>query len=210
MKDKTDLTIILDGSGSMYKHRADALGGLETFLQEQRQDKGECSVSLVSFNNKSKVIWEERNLHTMRHFTPRKYTTKNSTALYDTMQTVINRTGNRLRNLPEAERPDKVLIVALTDGEENASKFTTAKELEDLITHQTEKYNWNFIYLGANQDAIFEASKIGIQLKSSLTYDTKHMKTAFSVASNSVRAYRKSGKVSGFTPNERSKVKEAS
>jgi uncharacterized protein YegL len=158
----TEIVFILDRSGSMQGMVEPAISGFNRLLREQQQAPGSARFTLVLFDDfyevpvKSVPIAEVVELDTTT-FVPR-----GSTALLDAIGRTVDELGSRLAAMPETQRPDQVILAILTDGEENASTRYTWKQLAALIRHQTEKYQWQFLFLGANQDAIATASKMSI------------------------------------------------
>ena len=193
-KNYSHITVILDRSGSMNSVRNDIVGGFNAFLTEQKTIDGDCTVTLVQFDG-------QEPYDILRDFVPlakvqplgNEYEPRGSTPLYDAIGQGVTRTGNRLSALPEDERPDKVLFVILTDGHENASKEFTKTQIAEITKHQTEKYNWQFIYLGANQDGMAEGMKAGFSQHTSATYDQMNTAGAFQACAKKMSAYRGSG-----------------
>jgi len=167
----TNIVFILDKSGSMGFCKDDVIGGFNTCLKEQQELKGEALMSVVLFSD---VIDDLSEITDIKHFEPltnETYIPCGLTALHDAVGQTIVKLGNILNSKPETERPEKVIIIIMTDGHENASKEYSAETVKELVEHQKEKYNWEFIYLGANQDAIGEGCKIGVSRNKSLNYD---------------------------------------
>ncbi len=184
-KDYTDITFILDASGSMGNLVSDTLGGFNNFIREQRKTEGACTVNLYQFNTQLRPIFEATTLANVPELTTRNYRPSGGTALLDALGTVIDNTGNRYAAMPEHERPENVIFVIITDGLENSSREFTRAQIKERIEHQTEKYEWEFIYLGADQDAFAEAGGIGISRASNYkrgntraSYDLMSMKLA--------------------------------
>lgn len=191
-QDYTDITFILDRSGSMQAVREDTIGGFNSFLEKQHDEPGEAKVSLYQFDDIYEVVYEGKDISEAPELTMETFVPRNYTALYDAICYTINKVGARLSALPEEERPGKVLIVVVTDGMNNASKEFTAREVNAMITHQTENYKWQFQFIGANQDAIAGAASIGIPVKNSLSYAANSQGTGhmFTSLSKRVSAYR--------------------
>lgn len=204
MKNKTDITIILDRSGSMESVKQDTIGGFNNFLSEQQKVEGEASLSLVQFDDQYEVVYEDKNIQSADRLTERTFQPRGSTALFDAVGRTINAVGARLAALPEAERPDSVLIVIMTDGFENASREFTAAKVGEIISHQRDVYKWEFMFIGANQDAVLSARAIGIQAGAALTYAANEEGTqiAFSMVADKVRNYRVSKDVEALRFND--------
>lgn len=170
-QDYTALVFVVDRSGSMQGIAKDMEGGINTLIQEQKKLPGTITVDYVRFDNVVEHVHEfahPDNVHIS--IQPR-----NSTALYDAVGQTIDRFGANLRMLPETVRPSKVVFVIVTDGWENASKFHTAEGVKAKVQHQTDVYGWDFVYLGANQDAILVGEGLGISTGSSLTYNVANV-----------------------------------
>jgi hypothetical protein len=159
-KNKTHATFILDRSGSMGIIWGDVTGGYESFIKEQKEKDGECSFSLHVFDDKFETI---ENFVDIQKASPTlKVSPRGMTALYDAIGKAINETGEKLRDLPEIERPEKVIVFIQTDGQENSSREFTSARVKEMIKHQNEKYNWEFIFLGADDACLEQAKSIGI------------------------------------------------
>lgn len=167
----TEIVFVLDRSGSMSSIAADMRGGFDAFIQKQREVAGECNVTLVQFDDRYDVVYKGRPLHEVKAL---ELVPRGSTALLDAVARAIAETGERLSALRECDRPERVLFVVITDGDENASREYKGDEgrrrVFDMITHQREKYNWEFVFMGANQDSIKAATSIGISARNAVTY----------------------------------------
>lgn len=179
----SDITIVLDRSGSMQSVRADTIGGFNAFLESQKKLPGSCAVSLVQFDDIYEVVYAGRQLSEAPALNPDTFVPRGSTALLDAIGRSINSAGQRFAALPEHDKPSSVIFVVVTDGQENASREFNKKQVMDLITHQREKYNWQFVFLGANQDAIASAASMGIGRGDSLTYASNSVGVARAFAS---------------------------
>lgn len=160
-KNLTDLTILLDRSGSMQSIKEDMEGALNHFLESQKQIPGDLTVTLYQFDNEAfEHIWGPVSIHSVSNI---QIVPRGCTPLIDSMSRAIRETGERLAAMPAEERPSKVIFAAITDGLENASVHTTREYLRGQIDHQQRVYNWQFLYFGANQDAFAEAQSYGIK-----------------------------------------------
>jgi len=176
-KDYTDITLVLDRSGSMSSVRDDTVGGVNQYIDSQKNGPGECRFSLVQFNNNYIVIHDGKLISYVEPLTQETFITWGSTALLDAIGKTINRVGRRLADMHEDDRPDKVIIVVVTDGQENASEEFSGQQIREMIDHQTGKYNWEFVFVGANQDAILSGGKLGIDKGRSLNYTANSIGT---------------------------------
>jgi len=181
---KTEIVIILDRSGSMGSIAGDVRGSYDTYIKEQRKQVGECTITLVQFDHEYEVVYQNKRIEEVSglEFVPR-----GMTALYDAIGKAIKDTGDKLSTLKEEDRPGKVLVVIITDGFENTSVEYKVGDISEMIKHQTEKYNWNFVFLAANQDAIMTGSKMGIIHGNCLSFATNS--SAYGNASTSLSNY---------------------
>jgi Mg-chelatase subunit ChlD len=145
MKDATHIAVLLDRSGSMGSVKDETISGFNYFLKEQKAAGDNASFTLVQFDSESTdVVHEAKPLGTVPDLNEDTYQPRGSTPLLDALGQTINSTGRTLAAIPETNRPDKVVFVVITDGEENASHQFTKKQVKEMIDHQTEKYNWQF------------------------------------------------------------------
>ena len=204
----TDITVVLDRSGSMQSIREDTIGGLNAFFADQKKEKGTCLVTLTQFDNEYETIFEGVELEHVADLTKETFVPRGGTALLDAMGRTINATKARIDDLDEDKRPEKVIFIIITDGHENASReFTDRKQIFDLVTERTEKDDWHFIYLGANQDAIAVGCSLGVPISSSISYDASAggTRAMYANVSRSVRTRRRGASLEkcAFTDNER-------
>lgn len=192
-QDLTDLTLIVDKSGSMHPLTEDTIGGLNAFIETQRKQPGEANVSVVFFNEHYEVVIGHQPLAALPPFTSEMYQPTGSTALLDAIGQTIRSVGQRLHMTKEIDRPGTVIIVILTDGLENASQHFTRYVVADMIERQQKDYNWQFIFLGANMDAIAEAGALNIAPTNAMNYEATRDGTqvafrAAGAASSSMRS----------------------
>jgi len=160
----THLVFLRDRSGSMSIVKNDVIGGFNEFIAEQKKEPGELTVTSVQFDTMEpyQVLNDFSPLHQVELLNENNYVPRGGTPLNDALGKLIVETGNRLAKLKEEDRPEKVIVVVITDGEENAShEYSTAK-IKEMISHQETVYKWKFIYIGANQDAFAQASARGM------------------------------------------------
>lgn len=208
--DYTDITLVLDRSGSMEAVRSDTIGGFNAFLKDQQNaGVGTATITLVQFDDIYEPVYRAIALTDAPPLTTKTFVPRGSTALLDAVGQAITETGARLAALPEAERPDKVIFVILTDGQENASHKCTMPQISDMIRHQRDTYNWEFVFLGANQDAIATAAQIGVNAEAALTYahDGKGVLDAMETVSENVRAMRSKAQP-GFAIKDSDRAKQ--
>jgi Mg-chelatase subunit ChlD len=199
MKDATHIAVLLDRSGSMGAVKDETISGFNYFLKEQKAAGDNASFTLVQFDSESTdVVHEARPVRDVPDLNQDTYQPRGSTPLLDALGSTINSTGKTLAAIPEANRPDKVVFVVITDGEENASHKFTKTQVKEMIDHQTEKYKWQFVYLGANQDAFAEAGAVGIAMANAANYAPLYTEMAFEGTSANVAQYRRTGMVSSL------------
>ncbi len=203
----TDITVVLDRSGSMASVREDTIGGFNSFLEEQKKVPGSANLSLVQFDDQYEALYEGRRLQDAPCLSAQTFVPRGSTALLDAIGRTIHATGTRLAALPENERPGKVLVVVMTDGEENASREFSSGQIFDMITHQREKYQWEFVFIGANQDAIATGASYGIPQSNALNFaatpaGTRRMNAALSQATAGFRRRSAGQSEAFFSPDD--------
>ncbi|MDP9049547.1 MAG: VWA domain-containing protein [Acidobacteriota bacterium] len=193
-ENRTRIAIILDRSGSMQSVREATISGFNQFIRSQRELPGDVSVKLVQFDDQYDVVFN-LPLPEVPELTQDLFVPRGMTALFDAQGRTIAALGEELAALPESERPTNVIVMTLTDGLENASKQYGIAQIAAMVKHQTEVYKWNFVFLGANQDAIHTGALMAIPAASSLTYRSSRSGTAgaFDSASNFIRRSRSGG-----------------
>lgn len=204
MKNKTDITIILDRSGSMDSVKSDTIGGFNSFLTSQQQNETEAALSLVQFDDQYETLYIDKDIRQADRLAENTFQPRGMTALFDAVGRTINSVGQRLAATAENERPDKVLMVIMTDGFENASKEFSAGKVGEMIKHQRDVYGWEFMFIGANQDAVLSAQQIGISTAASITYAANAAGTnlAFAQMASKINAYRSSSAPSSLAFND--------
>ena len=166
----TEMVFILDGSGSMYDLTDDTVGGFNAMIEKQKQEAGEALVSLVVFNTVSRVILDRVPLEKVEKLTREDYAPRGCTALLDAMGNAIHHIGNVHKYAREEDRPGRTVFVITTDGMENASRFWSSDKVKAAVSRQKEKYGWEFLFLGANIDAVETASRYGIGADRAVTF----------------------------------------
>ena len=197
----TALLIVLDRSGSMTTIRDDMVGGLEQMLRTHAAEPGLLTVDVVTFDDSVEVTHHFANPRDVQiELVPR-----GSTALHDAMGYAINGFGAQLAALPEHARPGNVQVIVVTDGHENASREYTAETVRKLVAKQVAEFSWDFVFLGADQDAVLTAANLGIAADKSMTYARgKANLNAMSVAmTDKLRAARQGRRDAAFSPAER-------
>ena len=151
----------------MYTIAQDMCGGFKTFIDEQKNVPGDLRVSLYQFDDQYEVVYENRSIKDIDGLT---LVPRNNTALLDAVGRAINDTGRRLAEMPEHQRPHKVIFMVITDGQENASREYTRERIKSMIQHQESKYGWTFVFLGANQNAFHEGHAMGFQSGNTMNF----------------------------------------
>lgn len=204
--------IVLDRSGSMSNVVSDTIGGFNTFLDGQKKAPGEATVTLVQFDGLYELVYKARPIGEAPALTTETFVPRGSTALLDAIGRTINETGEFLNGLADSDKPSKVIFVVLTDGFENASHQFTSQKISEMIAHQRDAYQWEFVFLAANQDAITSAAHIGIGAANAMSYaaNATGVNAAFSSLSHNAVAMR-SGLVKSmaFTDDDRLKQRKA-
>lgn len=211
MKDNyTHIAVVLDASGSMQAVRDDTIGGFNRFVKDQRELPGEATLSLTTFNTAMFPLHLFSAIENVPELDASSYIPSGMTALLDAVGQTIRTTGEQLAEMDESKRPSRVIFVIMTDGQENSSRQWTKEKLKELISQQKQTYSWEFVFLGANQDAFAEAGGIGIGAQQTMNYaaNAKGTREAFASMSASVSRYRGGGDAS-FEDSDRQKQADA-
>lgn len=184
----TDITLVVDRSGSMQAIREDAQGGINAFIQDQAKQPGEALLTLVQFDTDYDFV--HRGVPIAKA-PPFELVPRGATALLDAVGRAINETGARLAQMPEADRPGLVVFVVTTDGQENSSREFTKSQIKEMIERQQSQYNWQFTFLGANQDAFAEAGQMGIAAVGTAGYGYDKAQAAWAGTANKVARMRR-------------------
>ena len=174
----TEIVFILDRSGSMSGLESDTIGGFNSMIAKQQKEEGEAIVSTVLFDDETDVIHDRLAIGDVKKLTEEDYYVRGCTALLDAVGGAIHHIGNVHKYAREEDRPAKTLFVITTDGLENASRHYSFKDVKRLIKRQKEKYNWEFLFLGANIDAIEVAGNMGISRDRAANYNCDEVGTA--------------------------------
>ena len=191
-KNLTELVFILDRSGSMSGLEADTIGGFNAMIEKQKKTEGEALVSTVLFSDTSMVLHDRVDIQKVQPITANDYYVYGCTALVDAIGQAIHHIGNVHKYAREEDRPEKTLFVITTDGMENASRRYTAEEIRAKIERQKQKYGWEFLFLGANIDAVETARHFGIDETRAVTYrsDSVGTRLNYQAVSNAVSSVR--------------------
>jgi len=177
-KNLTEIVFILDRSGSMAGLEDDTIGGFNAMLEKQKRESGNALISTVLFDSESEVIHDRIDLREILPMTRKEYCVRGCTALLDAVGSAIHHIGNVHKYAREEDRPEKTLFVITTDGMENMSRQYTYYQVREMIRERKEKYGWEFIFLGANIDAVKEAAKFGIGKEFATDYHADSTGTA--------------------------------
>lgn len=184
----TELVFILDRSGSMAGLESDTIGGFNAMLEKQKKESGEAFVSAVLFSNDSTVLYDRADLRKVEPMTERQYYVGGCTALLDAIGGAVHHIGNVHKYAREEDRPHKTVFVIVTDGMENASRRYTYDEVRRMVERQRETYGWEFLFLGANMDAISAARRFGIREDRAVRYacDSQGTQLNYKVVSETI------------------------
>lgn len=177
-KNLTEIVFILDRSGSMSGLEADTIGGFNSLIERQKKEEGEAYISTVLFDDKQEVLHDRVALDRILPMTDKEYYVRGCTALLDAVGGAIHHIGNVHKYAREEDRPEKTLFIITTDGMENSSRRYTYDKVKKMVEHQKEKYGWEFLFLGANIDAIEVAGRFGIDADRSVNYECDSVGTA--------------------------------
>ena len=186
--DLTDITMVIDRSGSMQSIRTDAEGGINSFIEQQKQEPSEANVTLVQFDTDYEFVHSGVPIRKVPAF---KLVPRGSTALLDAVGRAINETGARLAAMEESQRPGLVVFVIVTDGEENSSREFTRDQIRTMVEHQQSAYKWQFTFLAANQDAFAAGGSMGIAQDGIAAYSMGKVRGSWDAAAKKMSRMRK-------------------
>jgi len=212
----THITFLLDRSGSMKSIRDDAIGGFNTLVADQQQEPGRCTLTLVQFDSQdpAEIVHDSAPIQEVPELTEKTFRPRGLTPLLDAMGHLITHTGERLAALPEHARPGQVIFAVLTDGLENASRLHTRRQVFEMVRHQREVFSWQFMFLGADQDAIAEARQLGIaeELAMSIGKTARGTRRAFGASSKAMskmREYNMMGATGTISFDDKDRAEQA-
>ena len=193
-KNLTELVFILDRSGSMAGLESDTIGGFNSMIEQQRKKDGECYVSTVLFDNESEVLHDRVKLSEIKPMTDKDYTVRGCTALIDAIGGAIHHIGNVHKYARPEDVPEHTMFIITTDGMENASRRYTSEKVKAMIERQKEKYGWEFLFIGANIDAVETAARYGIGADRAVNYhsDSEGTRLNYEVVSETISCMRES------------------
>ncbi|TSD93952.1 VWA domain-containing protein [Skermania sp. ID1734] len=202
----TWIVFLLDRSGSMQSIKADTEGGFAAFIEEQRTAPGQCAVTLAQFDTDYDVVYSGLPV---TEVPPLNLQPRGATALLDSMGRLITETGQKLAAMPESERPGNVVVAIMTDGMENSSREWTHAAIKSLVEQQTNVYGWQFLYMGADQDAIEVGASIGVRPDYAVNYSRANVESVMAATSANLSANRAarmvdpSAPMPGYSPAQR-------
>lgn len=196
-KELTELVFILDRSGSMSGLESDTIGGYNALLEKQKQEPGEALVTTVLFDDGYELLHNRMNLREIMPITSQEYYVRGTTALLDAVGITITKMVNHAKGTPPEERAGHTMVVITTDGMENASREFGYEQVRQMIQHQKKRYGWEFIFLGANIDAVAAAERFGISEEWAADYhaDSSGTQLNYAVISETVSNLRASRKI---------------
>ncbi len=200
-KGLTELVFIIDRSGSMSGLESDTIGGFNSLLEKQKKEEGEALVSVVLFDDQMEVLYDRKEIQKVEPMNDRQYYVRGCTALLDAVGGAIHHIGNVHKYAREEDVPEKTLFIITTDGMENASRMYSYEKVRQMVEHEKEKYNWEFLFLGANIDAIRVAGRFGIKPSRAVNYenDSKGTQLNYEVMSKVVSCARMAPGAAGMT-----------
>lgn len=191
-KGLTEVVFILDRSGSMSGLEADTIGGFNSMIEKQKKEDGEAYISTVLFDDRSEVLYDRVPVNRVEPMNENQYNVRGCTALLDALGGAIHHISNVHKYAREEDRPEKTLFIITTDGMENASHIYTYDKVKKMVEKEKKKYGWEFLFLGANIDAIEVAGRFGIGANRAINYESDHTGTQlnYEVLSKTVSAFR--------------------
>jgi uncharacterized protein YegL len=188
------INVIMDRSGSMHNLTNDTIGGFNQFLKDQKAIPGEAILTLCTFSTDYTLVYDCKPLQDVAELTEADYSVGGGTSLLDALGNTILSVGNKLASMPEDDRPSKVIVLVITDGEENSSREFNKKKIKEMVDHQQTTYGWEFLYFGANVDAIKEGNSMGFQNNTNYIATNEGTQSLYRSVSNSVVKSRTSKK----------------
>ena len=191
-KGLTELVFILDRSGSMSGLEADTIGGFNSLIAKQKKEEGTALISTVLFDDHAEVLYDRISLDRIEPMNDRQYYVRGCTALLDALGGAIHHIGNVHKYAREEDRPEKTIFIITTDGMENSSHIYTYDKVKKMVERQRDRYGWEFLFLGANIDAIEVAGRFGVQANRAVNYecDSEGTQLNYEVLSKAVSRVR--------------------
>jgi uncharacterized protein YegL len=195
--DLTELVAILDRSGSMANLADDTIGGFNKFIEDQKKVPGEALLTTVLFDDHYEFLHDGVSIQDVKPITGKEYFARGMTALLDAVGRTINRVGEKLSKMDEADRPGKVMVLIITDGYENSSHEFTREQIKEMVERQRNTYKWEFLFFGANIDSFAAADGIGVDLTRAVNFSASGIgvSTTLDAMSLAASSYRGTGTV---------------
>lgn len=205
MQNYTHIEVILDRSGSMSSCLDSTIEGLNKFIMDQKKVEGKCTMTQVQFDDAVEIHYHYLDISMVPFVNRQNYIPRANTALRDAIGKTITRLGQELAMKPEELRPSKVIVLIQTDGQENASREFSQSQIYTMTKHQQDKYGWEFIFAGTNQDAVTVAASYSIPLRSAIYYSNTDYGTSnvWASVSNTIADSRVYGCAVNFTDSDR-------
>jgi Mg-chelatase subunit ChlD len=206
---QTQITVVLDSSGSMSKIEDDTKGGFNSFVREQQEESGSATVTLYEFNTEVELLYDAIPVAEAPKLNSDNYTPGGQTALHDALSTAIKGTDDQVATLPESDQPENVIVVTLTDGKENASE-TPQEQVQELVEEHREEHGWEFLFIGANQDAALTAEQMGMDGDKSLNMANSGggAQAAYDSTSQAISNARETGQTGGYDESDRQRQRD--
>ena len=191
-KGLTEIIFILDRSGSMSGLEEDTIGGYNSMLDKQKKEEGDALISTVLFDDQTEILHDRKNLEKVERITDKEYYVRGCTALLDAVGGAIHHISHIQKEMPEEEKPEKTLFIITTDGMENASKKYSFDKVKKMVEKKKKKNHWEFVFLGANIDAVEVARRFGVAANRAVRYECDSAGTAlnFNIMSKMVSCAR--------------------
>jgi len=204
----TEMVFILDRSGSMGGLESDTIGGFNSMLKKQKEEPGDCRITTILFDDSYEVLHDRIDIKAVSEITSREYYVRGCTALLDAIGKAIKKINKVQKNTAEKYRAEKVLFIITTDGMENSSREFTYERIKSMIEKQKKKHNWEFIFLGANIDAIDVANRFGIAQNRTQNFhnDSEGIALNYEVLSETMSHYRSAPANASFSDNWGDKI----
>ena len=206
----THVTFVLDSSGSMSKIEDDTKGGFNVFLREQQEEEGTATVTLYDFDSTVELVYRNRPIADAPKLDNENYRPGGKTALHDAIVRAVDETAEEIETMAPRDQPENVIIVVLTDGKENASE-TPQDVVRNRVEERREESGWEFLFIGANQDAALTAQEMGMDQDKSLdmSHSGEGAEEAYRSTSRSVSRARQQGSTGGYTEEDRQRQRDA-
>lgn len=194
-KNLTEIAIVMDESGSMQSTALDAIGGFNSFIEAQKKVEGEANVTLVLFDNKYEIVYNGIPIEKITELTSDVYCPGGGTALIDAIGKTVDSISDRIGAMDEEEKPDKIIVIVITDGQENSSSIYKRSDVNKKIKEHQEREGWEIIFIGASAEVLEQADDLGIRSDRMMGYvaDSAGTRGVYAHMSEAVCSYRATG-----------------